>query len=245
MAPTEVLAEQHAAGIRVLLDGMTVGDAGTTLFGSRPLRVELLTNRVGATDRRRILAELAAGQVDLVIGTHALIQEAVEFHSLGVVVIDEQHRFGVEQRAALRDKAGGEAVPDVLVMTATPIPRTAAMTVYGDLDVTIIKSRPAGRQPITTSWARTEEDEASVWEAVRREVEAGRQAYVVCPLIEESEKLEARSAEDTYARLEADELKGLRLGLLHGRLGPADKDATMHQFRAGRLDVLVLSLIHI
>jgi len=243
MAPTEVLAEQHAAGIRVLLDGMTVGDAGTTLFGSRPLRVELLTNRVGATDRRRILAELAAGQVDLVIGTHALIQEAVEFHSLGVVVIDEQHRFGVEQRAALRDKAGGEAVPDVLVMTATPIPRTAAMTVYGDLDVTIIKSRPAGRQPITTSWARTEEDEASVWEAVRREVEAGRQAYVVCPLIEESEKLEARSAEDTYARLEADELKGLRLGLLHGRLTPAEKDMTMSLFRSGQLDVLVATTV--
>jgi len=243
MAPTEVLAEQHAAGIRVLLDGMTVGDAGTTLFGSRPLRVELLTNRVGATDRRRILAELAAGQVDLVIGTHALIQEAVEFHSLGVVVIDEQHRFGVEQRAALRDKAGGEAVPDVLVMTATPIPRTAAMTVYGDLDVTIIKSRPAGRQPITTSWARTEEDEASVWEAVRREVEAGRQAYVVCPLIEESEKLEVASAEETYARLSAGELEGLRLGLLHGRLTPADKDMTMELFRSGGLDVLVATTV--
>jgi len=158
-------------------------------------------------------------------------------------VIDEQHRFGVEQRAALRDKAGGEAVPDVLVMTATPIPRTAAMTVYGDLDVTVIRSRPAGRQPITTTWARSEDDEAAVWAAVRREVEAGRQAYVVCPVIEESEKLEARSAEDTYARLEADELKGLRLGLLHGRLNPAEKDATMHHFRQGRLDVLVATTV--
>ena len=243
MAPTEVLAEQHATGIRALVDGMVVGDAGATLFGARPLRVELLTNRVAAPARRLILADLAAGQVDLVIGTHALIQDAVEFSSLGVVVIDEQHRFGVEQRAALRDKAGGEAVPDVLVMTATPIPRTAAMTVYGDLDVTVITSRPAGRQPITTSWARTEDDEAEVWEAVRREVEIGRQAYVVCPLIEESEKLEARSAEDTFARLEADELKGLRLGLLHGRLTPGDKDATMQRFRERQLDVLVATTV--
>jgi ATP-dependent DNA helicase RecG len=243
MAPTEVLAEQHASGIRALVDGMTVGDEGATLFGARPLRVELLTNRVAAADRRRILADLAAGQVDIVIGTHALIQDAVAFASLGVVVIDEQHRFGVEQRAALRDKAGGEAVPDVLVMTATPIPRTAAMTVYGDLDVTIIRSRPAGRQPITTSWARTEADEGAVWEAVRREVGSGRQAYVVCPLIEESEKLEARSAEDTFARLEADELAGLRLGLLHGRVSPADKDATMQRFREGHLDVLVATTV--
>ncbi len=243
MAPTEVLAEQHAQGIRALLDGVEVPDDGTSLFGARPVRVELLTNRVGAADRRRILTDLAAGQVDLVIGTHALIQEGVEFGSLGAVVIDEQHRFGVEQRAALRDTSAGGAVPDVLVMTATPIPRTAAMTVYGDLDVTIIRSLPAGRQPITTSWARTEEDESSVWDAVRREVAAGRQAYVVCPLIEESEKLEVRSAEDTYARLEAGELAGLRLGLLHGRLGSADKDATMHQFRQGRLDVLVATTV--
>lgn len=243
MAPTEVLAEQHAQSIRPLIEGMVVGDSGATLFGSRPLRVELLTNRVAAGDRRRILADLAAGQVDLLIGTHALIQEAVEFASLGVVVIDEQHRFGVEQRAALRDKSGGEAVPDVLVMTATPIPRTAAMTVYGDLDVTLIRSRPAGRQPIETTWARTEDEEADVWSAVRREVEAGRQAYVVCPLIGESDKLEARSAEDTFARLEADELKGLRLGLLHGRLTSAEKDATMLRFRAGEIDVLVATTV--
>jgi ATP-dependent DNA helicase RecG len=243
MAPTEVLAEQHAQGIRPLVDGMVVGDAGATLFGSRPLRVELLTNRVGAAERRRILAELASGGVDIVIGTHALIQEDVAFASLGVVVIDEQHRFGVEQRAALRDKSGGEAVPDVLVMTATPIPRTAAMTVYGDLDVTVIRSRPAGRQPISTRWARSDDDEAEVWEAVRREVAAGRQAYVVCPLIEDSDRLEARSAEDTLARLEAGELRGLRLGLLHGRLSPADKDATMSQFRSGGLDVLVATTV--
>ena len=243
MAPTEVLAEQHAQGIRELLDGVEVPDDGTTLFEARPVRVELLTNRVGAGDRRRILAGLAAGQVDLVIGTHALIQEGVEFRALGAVVIDEQHRFGVEQRAALRDKSAGRAVPDVLVMTATPIPRTAAMTVYGDLDVTVIRSLPAGRQPITTRWVRTDADEESMWDAVRGEVASGRQVYVVCPLIEESEKLEARSAEETYARLEAGELVGLRLGLLHGRLGSADKDATMHQFRERRLDVLVATTV--
>jgi ATP-dependent DNA helicase RecG len=243
MAPTEVLAEQHAQGIRELLDGVEVPDDGATLFEARPVRVELLTNRVGAADRRRILAGLAAGQVDLVIGTHALIQEGVEFRALGAIVIDEQHRFGVEQRAALRDKSAGVALPDVLVMTATPIPRTAAMTVYGDLDVTVIRSLPAGRQPITTRWVRTDADEESMWDAVRGEVRSGRQVYVVCPLIEESEKLEARSAEETYARLEAGELAGLRLGLLHGRLGSADKEATMHQFRDGRLDALVATTV--
>jgi ATP-dependent DNA helicase RecG len=248
MAPTEVLAEQHAAGIRALLAGVEVPDDGGSLFEARPVRVELLTNRVGAADRRRILADLAAGRVDVAIGTHALIQEGVEFAGLGAVIIDEQHRFGVEQRAALRDKAGGGPVPDVLVMTATPIPRTAAMTVYGDLDVTVIRSLPAGRQPIVTTWAREadsddEDSEDEVWAAVRREVAAGRQAYVVTPLIEESEKLDARSAEDTFARLEAGELAGLRLGLLHGRLGPADKEATMHQFRSGRLDVLVATTV--
>jgi ATP-dependent DNA helicase RecG len=247
MAPTEVLSEQHAQGVRALLDGLEVPDDGTSLFDARPVRVELLTNRVAAADRRRILAGLASGEVDLVIGTHALIQEAVAFRSLGVVVIDEQHRFGVEQRAALRDKSGGPdgggAVPDVLVMTATPIPRSAAMTVYGDLDVTVIRSRPAGRQPITTSWARTPADESEVWDAVRREVAAGRQAYVVTPLIEESEKLDASSAEDTYLRLSGGDLSGLRLGLLHGRLGPADKEATFHQFREGRLDVLVATTV--
>jgi ATP-dependent DNA helicase RecG len=243
MAPTEVLAEQHAEGIRELLEGVEVPDDGATLFEARPLRVELLTNRVGAGDRRRILTGLADGQVDLVIGTHALIQEGVDFRALGVVVIDEQHRFGVEQRAALRDKSAGGAVPDVLVMTATPIPRTAAMTVYGDLDVTVIRTLPAGRQPITTQWVRSDVDEESMWEAVRTEVASGRQAYVVNPLIEESEKLEVRSAEETYARLEAGELVGLRLGLLHGRLGSADKEATMHQFREGRLDVLVATTV--
>jgi ATP-dependent DNA helicase RecG len=243
MAPTEVLAEQHAHSIRELLEGIIIEDAGGTLFGERPLRVELLTNRIPAADRRRILDELAAGHIDVVVGTHALIQEHVAFASLGAVVIDEQHRFGVEQRAALRDKANGGPVPDVLVMTATPIPRTAAMTVYGDLDVSVIRTLPAGRQPITTCWARSDSEEAEVWATVRREVAAGRQAYVVCPLIEESDRLEVRSAEDTYARLAADELAGLRLGLMHGRLGTADRETTMRQFRDSRLDVLVATTV--
>jgi ATP-dependent DNA helicase RecG len=244
MAPTEVLAEQHHAGIAGWLEGLEVGDGGASLFGARPLRVELLTNRVTGRDRERTLADLAAGEVDLVVGTHALIQEGVAFRSLGVVVIDEQHRFGVEQRAALRAKAGeGGAVPDVLVMTATPIPRTAAMTVYGDLDVSVLREKPAGRQPIDTTWVRDEDGEAAVWERVRAEAAAGRQAYVVCPLIDESDKLEARSAEQTHDRLAADELSGLRLGLLHGRLSPADKEATMHHFREGRLDVLVATTV--
>jgi ATP-dependent DNA helicase RecG len=243
MAPTEVLADQHHASIRPLLEGMTVPDDGASLFGERPLTVELLTNKVTGKERQRVLAALAAGEVDLLVGTHALIQEAVAFKSLGVVVIDEQHRFGVEQRAALRDKAGGGGVPDVLVMTATPIPRTAAMTVYGDLDVSVLADKPAGRKKIDTTWAKGEDEEAAVWARVREEVAAGRQAYVVCPLIGESEKLEVASAEETYARLEADDLSGLSLGLLHGRLPAAEKEATMAAFREGRTQVLVATTV--
>jgi ATP-dependent DNA helicase RecG len=243
MAPTEVLADQHHASIRPLLEGITVPDDGSSLFGERPLTIELLTNKVSGKERQRVLTSLAAGEVDLLVGTHALIQEAVEFKSLGVVVIDEQHRFGVEQRAALKDKAGGGAVPDVLVMTATPIPRTAAMTVYGDLDVSILGEKPAGRQRIDTTWAKGEADEAAVWQRVREEVAAGRQAYVVCPLIGESEKVEVASAEETYTRLEADELSGLSLGLLHGRLPTAEKEAAMAAFRDGRTQVLIATTV--
>ena len=248
MAPTEVLAEQHFWGVRELLEGFTVPDTNAeSLFGGagmdRELRVELLTNRTTAAERRRIVAGLAAGEIDLAIGTHALIQEGIEFRSLGVVVIDEQHRFGVEQRAALRDKSAGEAVPDVLVMTATPIPRTAAMTVYGDLDVSVLDEMPPGRTPIVTTWARTDADEADVWELVRAQVREGHQAYVVCPLIDESEKLEVRSAEETYERLQAEELAGLRLGLLHGRVAAGEKEKVMGLFRSGGLDVLVATTV--
>jgi ATP-dependent DNA helicase RecG len=225
-----------------MLEGVTVPDPGN-LFGDRPLRIELLTNRITGSDRREVLSGLADGTVDIAIGTHALIQEAVQFHSLGVVVIDEQHRFGVEQRAALRSKGDDDAVPDVLVMTATPIPRTAAMTVYGDLDVSVLDELPPGRTPIVTKWADGPLMEQAAWATVREEVAEGRQAYVVCPLIEESEKLEVASAQDTFDRLVAGELKGLRLGLLHGRLPSSEKEAVMDRFRTGELDVLVATTV--
>ena len=239
MAPTELLADQHHLGVAELLNGMTVPDP-STLLGSRPLLVALLTSRTTAGERRRIVDGLAEGTVDVLVGTHALIQEGVEFASLGAVVIDEQHRFGVEQRAALREKNRDGTVPDLLVMTATPIPRTAAMTVYGDLDVSVLDELPPGRIPIASSW---ESDESPVWEAVREEVQAGRQAYVVCPLIEESEALEVRSAEDVFADLAGGELAGLRLGLLHGRVGRAEKEETMRLFRSGAIDVLVATTV--
>jgi ATP-dependent DNA helicase RecG len=240
MAPTEVLAEQHFAGIRELVAGLQV--PAENLFNERQLRVELLTNRVTGATRKRLLADLAHGEIDLLIGTHALIQQGVDFHRLGVVVVDEQHRFGVEQRAALRAKAGS-AVPDVLVMTATPIPRTAAMTVYGDLDVSVLDELPPGRTPITTYSAAGPLDHEAAWAAVRDEVAAGRQGYVVCPLVEESEKLEAASAIETFERLQSAELAGLRLGLLHGRMTSADKDEVMSRFRRGELDVLVATTV--
>ncbi len=250
MAPTEVLAEQHAAGIRQLLGDLTVPDPAT-LMGDRPLKIELLTNRTSTPDRKRILSEMLLGQTDLVIGTHALIQDNVQFDSLGVVVIDEQHRFGVEQRAALGEKTRGELLPDVLVMTATPIPRTAAMTVYGDLDVSVLDELPPGRTPIVTKWVQAAgslEDDTSLdleamWTEIRGQVAQGRQVYVVCPLIDESEKLEVASAETTFERLAAVELDELRLGLLHGRMHSNDKDETMTRFRDGGLDVLVATTV--
>jgi ATP-dependent DNA helicase RecG len=262
MAPTEVLAEQHYSSIREMVEGLEVDIDQTlgqgSLMGTRPLSVALLSNRTTAADRRKIDAGLTDGRIDLLIGTHALIQDSVGFRSLGMVVIDEQHRFGVEQRAALRDKGAGEAVPDVLVMTATPIPRTAAMTVYGDLDVSVLDEMPVGRIPIRTTWIRVpfENDEGkldltgvdaqaepAMWQHVRGEIDAGRQVYIVTPLIEESTKLEASSAEETYVRLQADELQGLSLGLLHGRVSPAEKEATMAQFRSGRIDALVATTV--
>ena len=248
MAPTEVLAEQHHLGIKQLLEDFTVPDTDEgNLFGGagmdRSLRVAQLTNRISAPDRRKILEDMATGNLDIVIGTHSLISEGIEFKSLGVVVIDEQHRFGVEQRAALRDKGAGDAMPDVLVMTATPIPRTAAMTVYGDLDVSVLDELPPGRTPIVTRWAQSDMDELAVWQQVRDEIAEGRQVYVVCPLIEESEKLEVRSAEETFEELTNGELVGLRVGLLHGRLKSDEKDSVMTQFRAGELDALVSTTV--
>jgi ATP-dependent DNA helicase RecG len=242
MAPTEVLAEQHFAGISALLRNLLVPDPDN-LFGDRPLRVELLTSSVTGERRRDILAGIADGSVDIVIGTHALIQESVSFASLGVVVIDEQHRFGVEQRAALREKGARGGMPDVLVMTATPIPRTAAMTIYGDLEVSVLDELPPGRTPIVTHWAAGPLAEEAMWHEVREAVGNGQQAYVVCPTIAESDTLEVAAAERTFVELGASQLVGLRLGLLHGRMSSADKDAVMSRFRAREIDVLVATTV--
>ena len=245
MAPTEVLADQHVMGIRRLLDGLVIPDDGN-LFGGREVRVELLTNKVTGEQRRRVLGGLADGSVDIVVGTQALIQDAVAFRSLGLVVVDEQHRFGVDQRSRLRDKSATEAdglTPDVLVMTATPIPRTAAMTVYGDLDVSVLDELPPGRTPITTEWVNTPVAQSAMWQSVRDAIGRGEQVYVVCPLIEESEKLEVASAQTVHDELSAGELAGTSVGLLHGRMSPVEKEATMERFRSGDLDVLVATTV--
>jgi ATP-dependent DNA helicase RecG len=260
MAPTEVLAEQHHLASIGLLDGLTVPASGS-LLGARPVRVELLTNRTTAAERKRLTAAMQAGDVDILIGTHALLYGDAEFRDLGVAVIDEQHRFGVEQRALLRGK-GRE--PDVLVMTATPIPRTAAMLVYGDLDRSELREMPPGRTPITTKVVGSDpRDQEAAWARLRTEVEAGRQAYVVCPLVEEkgkggarvagptggeakpeaTRKIEAKAATEEYERLQQEELAGLRLGLLHGQLPSKTKEATMDEFRRGALDVLVATTV--
>jgi ATP-dependent DNA helicase RecG len=240
MAPTEVLAEQHELTMRSVLGGLTVPEEGS-LLGERPVRVALLTNRTPAADRRRIADGLARGEVDILVGTHALIYGGVEFANLGLVVIDEQHRFGVEQRDLLRAKGDS---PDVLVMTATPIPRTAAMLIYGDLDKTELRHLPAGRSPIATRVIGTGPlERVAVYEQVRDEVGAGRQAYVVCPLVEGSTKLEAKAANEEFERLADEDLRGLRLGLLHGQMPAAGKEAAMSAFRAGDTDVLVSTTV--
>lgn len=240
MAPTEVLAEQHFAGVTRLLDGLVVSDP-ENLFGDRPVRVELLTNRVTGEQRRRVVAGLADGSIDVAIGTHALIQKGIEFKSLGAVVVDEQHRFGVEQRARLREMS--EIRPDTLVMTATPIPRTAALTIFGDLDVSLLDEMPPGRTPIVTHSVAGGAETGAMWATVRAAVGRGDQVYVVCPLIEESEKLEAASAEATFAELRDGELSGLRIGLMHGRMKSVEKDAVMESFRHADLDVLVATTV--
>ena len=246
MAPTEVLAEQHLASLRRDLEELRVLDA-SVLGGERPLSVQLLTGRVRAKDRQGVLEGLLSGAVDVVVGTHALLHEDVRFKSLGLIVIDEQHRFGVEQRAALRDqgreRSNEGTDPDLLVMTATPIPRTAAMVLFGDLDVSVLDEMPEGRRPITTTWAKDEEEIDACWQRVRDEVAKGRRAYVICPLVEESERVEATSAIEERTRLATHELRGLALGLLHGQMKGDDKEEVMRQFRVGELDVLVATVV--
>ncbi len=240
MAPTEVLAEQHHAVVSRLLEGLTVTDEGT-LTGERPVRAALLTNRTGAAERRALASALASGEVDVVVGTHALIYGDVPFARLGVAVIDEQHRFGVEQRALLR---GLGSDPDVLVMTATPIPRTAAMLVYGDLDKSELREMPPGRTPIVTTVVGPNPlEREAAYERLRTEVAAGHQAYIVCPLVEGSPRVEAKAATEELERLASAELAGLRLGLLHGQLKAADKERAMAAFRAHEIDVLVATTV--
>ncbi|MCY3925298.1 MAG: ATP-dependent DNA helicase RecG [bacterium] len=250
MAPTEVLAEQHYLELSELLrefdsagSGLGAGAGRLGLGGLPPVSLELLTGRIRAKARERILAGLATGDVHMVVGTHALISEGVAFDSLGLAVVDEQHRFGVEQRAALGARGASGGLPDVLVMTATPIPRTAAMTVYGDLDVSRLDELPTGRAGVTTAAVTESLQQPAVWERLRTEVAAGRQAYVVCPLIEESDKVEAAGAEATYEELRAGELAGLRVGLLHGRLPASAREPLMASFRRGELDVLVATTV--
>ncbi len=240
LAPTEVLAEQHEVTLRTLVDGLTVPSPGS-LLSERPVRVALLTGRTPAAERRRLAASLDAGDVDVVVGTHALLEEGVAFPRLGVAVIDEQHRFGVEQRDVLRGKGDD---PDVLVMTATPIPRTAAMLIYGDLDKTELRELPAGRAPVVTEIVGPSAlERTSVYDRLRTDVAAGQQAFVVCPLVEGSERVVATAATTEYERLARDDLAGLRLGLLHGQLSSADKEAVMRRFRSGELDVLVATTV--
>ncbi|HEY5262650.1 MAG TPA: ATP-dependent DNA helicase RecG [Acidimicrobiales bacterium] len=246
MAPTEVLAEQHLASLRKDLEGLTKSDE-SVLGGVRPLSIQLLTGRLRAKERQAVLDGLRNGSVDIVVGTHALLTDDVRFRALGVVIIDEQHRFGVEQRAALRDKgrerSDEAADPDLLVMTATPIPRTAAMVIFGDLDLSVLDEMPKGRLPIETYWAKEPLEVASCWQRVRDEVALGRRAYVICPLVEGSEKVEATSAVEERTRLALEELRGLAVGLLHGQMKGPEKEEVMAEFRAGELDVLVATVV--
>ena len=227
MAPTEILARQHYDGLRELLTPLGI-------------RVGFLSGRLTKKEHTEVLSALAAHEIDIIIGTHALIQEGVAFDSLGLVVTDEQHRFGVAQRSALEKKSG--VVPDVLVMTATPIPRTMTLTVYGDLNVSRIEHLPPGRQPIRT-FLRDETARAKIYAFVRREIERGRQAYVVCPLIEANEESDLPSAEEVYAELSRGSFCGIRCGLVHGRLKAADKEAVMRGFYAGEIKLLVATTV--
>jgi ATP-dependent DNA helicase RecG len=226
MAPTEILAEQHYINLH-------------RLFQPLGISVELLVGRLSNKQRQQARERIATGRGMVAVGTHALIQEGVSFARLGLAIVDEQHRFGVLQRAALRDKG---IMPHVLVMTATPIPRTLTLTLYGELDVSVIDELPPGRKPVRTHW-KTPEERLKVYAGVRKLVEEGRQAYVICPLIDESDKLQVRAAEEMAEHLQKDVFPDLRVGLLHGRMKPAEKEAVMDAFRAGEMDILVSTTV--
>ncbi|HEY1014796.1 MAG TPA: ATP-dependent DNA helicase RecG [Herpetosiphonaceae bacterium] len=270
MAPTEILAEQHYRGLKALLSKVRLPGRAKPADGdwrSREdqakldrlaeikrllmmsdeeapppdgIRVGLLTGSLKARQRREALKLIAEGEVDIVIGTHALIQDAVEYQALGLAVVDEQHRFGVEQREALKRKGFN---PHLLVMTATPIPRSLALTIYGDLDVSIIDERPPGRQPIKTRWIRSDE-RAKAYKHLRREIGNGRQAFVICPLVEESEKMEdVKAAVEEQEHLQHEVFPELKVGLIHGRMTANEKDEVMAQFRDRSFDILVATAV--
>ena len=241
MAPTEILAEQHFTSICQLLSG--VGQEAEkeaylrsySGLSSRPLTVALLIGDVKQARKQELQQKIMDGDIDIVIGTHALIQKGVEFHKLGLAVIDEQHRFGVAQRSALRQKGFN---PHVLVMTATPIPRTLALTLYGDLDLSVIDKLPPGRQAVKTKWLKPwQRDSAHAF--IRRQVSERRQAFIICPLVEESEAIQAKAAIAEFEQLSREVFPDLRLGLLHGRMSAEEKDKVMRRFRGGEVDILV------
>ncbi|MFE7965545.1 ATP-dependent DNA helicase RecG [Streptomyces cellulosae] len=257
LAPTEVLAQQHHRSVTEMMGELFQG--GMLGGAENATKVVLLTGSMGAAARRQALLDLATGEAGIVIGTHALIEDKVQFHDLGLVVVDEQHRFGVEQRDALRGK--GKQPPHLLVMTATPIPRTVAMTVFGDLETSVLDQLPAGRSPIASHVVPAADKPhflARAWERVREEVEKGHQAYVVCPRIgdeedgakakkkspeDEAEKRPPLAVLDTAEQLARGPLAGLRVEVLHGRMQPDDKDAVMRRFAAGEVDVLVATTV--
>ncbi|CAL9312492.1 ATP-dependent DNA helicase RecG [Streptomyces sp. SudanB148_2056] len=257
LAPTEVLAQQHHRSVTEMMGELAQG--GMLGGAENATKVVLLTGSMGAAARRHALLDLATGEAGIVIGTHALIEDKVQFHDLGLVVVDEQHRFGVEQRDALRGK--GKQPPHLLVMTATPIPRTVAMTVFGDLETSVLDQLPAGRSPIASHVVPAADKPhflARAWERVREEVEKGHQAYVVCPRIgdeedgakakkksdeDEAEKRPPLAVLDTAEQLARGPLAGLRVEALHGRMQPDDKDAVMRRFAAGEVDVLVATTV--
>jgi ATP-dependent DNA helicase RecG len=252
LAPTEVLAAQHARSLRELLGEL--GRGGELGGAENATRITLLTGSLSTAQRKQALLDAASGAAGIVVGTHALIQDRVSFADLGLVVVDEQHRFGVEQRDALRARAGENVSPHVLVMTATPIPRTVAMTVYGDLETSALRELPAGRSPIGTTVVPAAEKPAwldRAWQRIREEVAAGHQAYVVCPRIGDEDEPAADddgnrpplAVNDVAPMLTEGPLSGLRVGVLHGRLPADDKDAVMRAFAAGQLDVLVATTV--
>ena len=226
MAPTEILAAQHYANIAKML-------------AQSRFRVDLLTGSTPGLHKHTLLAHIERGTTNLIVGTHALVQEKVKFHKLGLVVIDEQHRFGVVQRAALREKG---LRPDVLLMTATPIPRTLALTDYSELDVSKISDLPPGRKPVRT-WVKPESRRDEIYQAIREQLDAGRQAYVIYPLVEESEKIDLKSATEMADHLQTDIFPGYRVALLHGRMKQDAKDRVMHAFASGQVHILVSTTV--